>query len=174
MLRILVGSIVTVLALGVAAGLGFGTGAYDVAASRSEDVFDRLAAWAKVRSVSRQARSLSVPGVEGSAAIAKGLDHYAENCLPCHGARGVDGMEFREGMFPAPPAMDEDQVQHWSDRELFWIVKNGIRMTGMPAFGGNHSDDEIAAIVAFVRHAPQLTDGEVARLRRALPESHHH
>ncbi len=65
-------------------------------------------------------------------------------------------------------------MQRWSDPQLFWIVKNGIRMTGMPAFGGNHSDAEIADIVAFVRHAPKLGDAERDELRRALPQEHHH
>jgi mono/diheme cytochrome c family protein len=83
-------------------------------------------------------------------------------------------MEFEEGMSPAPPAIDEKQVQRWSDQELAWIVKNGIAMTGMPGFGGNHSDEEIAHIVAFVRHAPQLTAEEKARLHDALPHEHHH
>jgi hypothetical protein len=65
-------------------------------------------------------------------------------------------------------------VQRWSDGELFWIVKHGIRMTGMPAFGENHSDDEIAQIVAFVRHAPQVTETERQALAQALPAEHHH
>jgi mono/diheme cytochrome c family protein len=170
--RFVGGFVGALLVLGAGAALVFSIGAYDVAASRPADVMDRLAVWVKVRSVSRHAKSVSWPAARDAADIEKGLQHYSQNCLPCHGAPGVEGMAFREGMFPAPPEIDEDQVQRWSDSELFWIVKNGIRMTGMPAFGENHADEEIAAIVAFVRHAPKLTEPERARLRRVLPSVH--
>jgi mono/diheme cytochrome c family protein len=173
MARFVVGFVVALLALGAGAALVLSIGAYDIAASRSADVLDRVAIWVKNRSVARHAKSVSWPASRDAAEIEKGLEHYSHNCLPCHGAPGVEGMAFREGMFPSPPEIDEDQVQRWSDTELFWIVKNGIRMTGMPAFGENHADEEIAAIVAFVRHTPKLTEPERARLRRVLPSAHH-
>ena len=180
-----------VLGLLTAAGLAaaaillvFGTGSYSIAASRPADVLDRFGDWAKRRSVPEHAaaRQLAspVPGMArlpsagDPAAIAAGLEHYATNCLPCHSVPGIEGMEFHQGMLPEPPHIDAPQVQRWSDGELFWIVKHGIRMTGMPAFGENHSDEEIAQIVAFVRHAPQVTESERQALARALPAEHHH
>jgi mono/diheme cytochrome c family protein len=107
-------------------------------------------------------------------AVALGLTHYRENCLPCHEVPGVDAAEFHEGMNPSPPDMDAQAVQHQSDAELFWVIKNGIRMTGMPAFGGNHNDEEIRHIVAFVRHVTQLTDAERQALKSGAGEEHHH
>jgi mono/diheme cytochrome c family protein len=165
----------TALVLCVATtGLVLATGAYNISAQKPSNAFDRLADWVKVRSVSHHAAAERAAASKDPAAVAKGMEHYASNCLPCHGAPGLEGMEFEEGMSPAPPAIDEKQVQRWSDQELAWIVKNGIGMTGMPGFGETHSDEEIAQIVAFVRHAPQLTAEEKARLHDALPHEHHH
>ena len=77
-------------------------------------------------------------------------------------------------MNPAPPAID-GTLQGYTDAQLFWVIKNGLRATGMPAFGVNHKDDEIAAIAAFVRHAPHLTPEERKELADAAPrEDHHH
>jgi mono/diheme cytochrome c family protein len=165
----------TALVLCVATtGIVLATGAYNVSARQPSTAFDRLADWVKVRSVSHHAASEALTAAQDPAAVAKGLEHYASNCLPCHGAPGLEGMEFEEGMSPAPPDIAEKQVQRWSDLELAWIVKNGIGMTGMPGFGGTHSDEEIGQIVAFVRHAPRLTEAEKARLNEALPHEHHH
>jgi mono/diheme cytochrome c family protein len=77
-------------------------------------------------------------------------------------------------MNPAPPGLDSAHTQAFSDGALFWIVKNGIRASGMPAFGVNHQDAEIQDIVAFVRHVPKLTDEEKKELAAALPHEHHH
>jgi mono/diheme cytochrome c family protein len=173
-LRGFVGALVfLVLIAGLAAALVFGTGAWDVAASRKRPGFDRLADWTKVHSVQRHARSLTLPPA-GADAIAEGMEHYAENCLPCHGAPGVRPAEFHEGMNPEPPHVDSQTMQRWSDAELFWITKQGIAMTGMPAFGGNHDDTDIRNIVAFVRHAPQLTAAEKAELAEHAPKDEHH
>jgi mono/diheme cytochrome c family protein len=170
-----------VLGLLTAAGLAaavvllvFGTGTYSIAASRPPDVLDSFGDWAKRRSVPEHAAARQRTSTGDPAAIAAGLEHYATNCLPCHSVPGIEGMEFHEGMLPEPPHIDAPQVQRWSDGELFWIVKHGIRMTGMPAFGENHSDEEIAQIVAFVRHAPQVTETERQALAQALPAEHHH
>jgi mono/diheme cytochrome c family protein len=96
--------------------------------------------------------------------------------MPCHGAPEGSAAEFSQGLNPMPPALQVDMVQKgWTDAELFWIVKHGIRMTGMPAFGVNHKDEEIGDIVRFVRHMPKLTDEE-KKLLQAPPQGddHHH
>ena len=60
-------------------------------------------------------------------------------------------------MYPRAPELDSDEVQRWTDAELFWIIKNGLRMTGMPAFAHIHSDDEIADLARYVRSLGQET-----------------
>src|SRR5262249_46693987 len=134
--RFAVGFLTALVLCAATTGIVLATGAYNVSAREPSAALDRLAEWAKVRSVSHHAASGAAVGAQDPTAIAKGLEHYASNCLPCHGAPGLDGMEFEEGMSPAPPDIADKQVQRWSDLELTWIVKNGIGMTGMPGLPG--------------------------------------
>jgi len=150
------------------------TGRLPVAATTPADLVDRVAMTAKFEAVRRGGNGLQVTLPTDAAALARGREHYMENCLPCHGAPGVKPAEFAQGMNPAPPAID-GTLQGYTDAQLFWVIKNGLRATGMPAFGVNHKDDEIAAIAAFVRHAPHLTPEERKELADAAPrEDHHH
>ena len=77
-------------------------------------------------------------------------------CAVCHGVPGQDLPLLGEGMNPPPPKLESQQVQRRLDAELYWIIKNGIKMTGMPAFGPGHTDEELWAMVAFVRRLPDL------------------
>lgn len=108
----------------------------------------------------------------GSAVLAEGLAHYKDNCLVCHGVPGMKQSEIAEGMNPPPPLLND--LADMSDRELFFLIKNGIRMSGMPAFGSTHSDNEIWKTVAFVRHIPKITAQEREMLKPADEEEHHH
>ena len=173
-MKFFAGVVVTVLVVLAIGGFIFATGRYNVAATAPPDFTDKLAPWVLEKSIERGAKSVTDPVSKDPNAVALGLTHYRENCLPCHEVPGVDAAEFHEGMNPSPPDMDAQAVQHQSDAELFWVIKNGIRMTGMPAFGGNHNDEEIRHIVAFVRHTPQLTDAERQALKSGAPEEHHH
>jgi mono/diheme cytochrome c family protein len=173
-MKFFAGVVVTVLVVLAIGGFIFATGRFNVAATAPPDVADKVAPWVLDKSIKRGAKSVTDPVSKDPNAVALGLSHYRENCLPCHGAPGVEPAEFHEGMNPAPPEIESEDLQHASDAELFWVIKNGIRMTGMPAFGGNHNDEEIRHIVAFVRHTPQLTDAERQALKSGAPEEHHH
>ena len=125
-----------------------------------------LASWTVNRSVSVRAPDEQNPHANDAAAIADGLHHYREMCVQCHGAPGVKTAEFAVGLEPAPPNLS-DEANDWTDGQLFWIVKHGIRMTGMPAFGSTHSDDDIWKIVAFVRQLDHLTAEQKSQLKKA-------
>ena len=160
----------------VLAGIGaflVHTGRLPVAATTPPDLVDRVAMTAKFKAVQRGGNGLQVTLLTDAASIARGREHYVENCLPCHGAPGVKPAEFAQGMNPVPPDID-GALQNYTDAQLFWVIKNGIRATGMPAFGVNHKDEEIAAIAAFVRHAPHLTPEERKDLAGAAPHDDHH
>ena len=91
-----------------------------------------------------------VPGnIKDTSLIVVGFKHYNEMCVGCHGAPGVKPYELAEGLYPKPPELfkhaDEGDAQ-----EFFWIIKNGIKMTSMPAYGPTHDDTKIWAITAFV------------------------
>lgn len=122
----------------------------------------------------RTAPNATNPFANEPDAIAGGLTHYRENCLPCHGAPGVEPAELAKGLHPGAPELDSNDTQEMSDGELFWTIKNGVRMTGMPAFAPTHSDEEIWKIVAFVRHLHNLPPEERSQLQLGTAEEHHH
>ena len=173
-MKFFAGVVVTVLVGLAIGGFIFATGRFNVAAIAPPDFIDKVAPWALGKALDRRAREVTDPIAKDPGAVARGLSHYREDCLLCHGAPGVDAAEFQEGMNPTPPEIDAPPVQQASDAELFWVIKNGIRMTGMPGFGVNHKDEEIRHIVAFVRHVPQLTDAERQALKTGEGEEHHH
>lgn len=148
------------LLLGMAVGLAvIFTGAYDVAATREHLGVTRWALHELTeRSVARRAVPVTGAAPTDSAALAHGFEHFDGMCVSCHGAPGVERGEIGQGMNPEPPDLAEE-VEEWSDAELFWITKHGVRLAGMPAFGPTHSDEEIWALVGFMRRLPDM-DGE--------------
>lgn len=116
-------------------------------------------------SVALASRGIVVPKLGDDEVLGEGAEHYAEMCVTCHGAPGVDRGEIGQGLDPRPPRLDRGPAI--SDREAaetFWIVKHGIQMTGMPAFGKTHDDEKIWAITAFVRRLHGMSPEEYARL----------
>jgi hypothetical protein len=91
-----------------------------------------------------------------------GVDHFADHCAVCHGAPGVPKGDIAEGLYPQPPDLAVTSKRH-TDAELFWIMKHGIKMTGMPSWS-DHSDGELWATVAFIRKLPGMAPEEYAKL----------
>ena len=173
-MKFLLAILVVLLLAGGVAAFVVKTGRLPIAATTPPDFVDRVTMTAKFKAVVRGASGLQVTVPADAASVSRGREHYVENCLPCHGAPGVKPAEFAEGMNPKPPDID-GSLQNYTDAQLFWVIKNGIRATGMPGFGVNHKDEEIAAIAAFVRHTPRLTPEERKDLAAAAaPEDHHH
>jgi mono/diheme cytochrome c family protein len=118
---------------------------------------------ARDRSIRAHASGIAVPaGLDDPAQILAGVTHYAEHCAVCHGAPGVERGDLAEGLYPRPPNL-ADAAGIYTAGELFWIVKHGIRMTGMPAWG-DHSDEELWATVAFIEKLPAMTNQDYAKL----------
>jgi mono/diheme cytochrome c family protein len=151
------------------------TGLFDVAAVTPPSRFEqKIATFALRRSVARRAPRASNPMAASPEIWRAGLSHYKENCVMCHGAPGVEESEFGQGLNPPAPDLTLPAIQKMSDGELFWIVSNGIRMTGMPAFSPTHKPEEVWKIVAFVRHLPELSDEEEKALGSGADEKGHH
>jgi mono/diheme cytochrome c family protein len=160
-MKFLSGMLTAWVLLGVAAAAAVFTGAFNPAASVPPSALEkRLAGFALDRSVARRAPKGANPLASSPGAVRGGLGHYREMCVTCHGAPGVDASEAGEGLNPPAPDLTLARVQKRTDGELFWILQNGIRMTGMPAFGPTHKDEEVWKIVTFLRHLPQLTAEE--------------
>ena len=106
-------------------------------------------------------------------ALADGRAHWADHCASCHGNDGSGDTEIGRGMYPKPPDMRQEQTQKLTDGELFSIIKNGVRLTGMPAWGdaAGHDDADNWKLVHFIRHLPKLTQEEVTQMEMLNPKS---
>jgi len=111
-----------------------------------------LATKAKRWLVGRRARDITPPRVQdlGRARFV-GEMTFGGSCATCHGSDGRTPSDIGRSQYPPSPNLGSPAVQEWSDAELFWIIKNGIRHSGMPGFGRIHSDEEIWNLVRFVR-----------------------
>ena len=107
------------------------------------------------------------------AVIAEGLDHFADHCAVCHANNGGGDTAIGRSLYPRAPDMRQDETQRLSDGELFSIIENGVRLTGMPAWGNGTPEGERAswALVHAIRRLPRLTDDEVARMEALNPKT---
>src|SRR5512143_871196 len=154
------------LVTGAVVAVYLATGSFDAAATTPPQKLEtRLATFALNRSVARRASSEKNPFSASADVLREGFEHYKENCVVCHGAPGVDVAEIGQGLNPPAPELTLPRVQRRPDGELFWIVSNGIRMTGMPAFKPTHKPEEIWKIVAFMRHLEEITSEEQKALK---------
>ena len=110
----------------------------------------------KENSIESRIEDISVPDLNDSNMLKEGFEHYNEMCVSCHGAPGSEQTELSEGLNPPAPYLVKF-ANKIDPRELFWVTKNGIKMTGMPAWGKTHSDEKVWAIVAFMKKLPDLT-----------------
>lgn len=104
-------------------------------------------------------RELKNPLTETPLLRAEARDHFADHCAACHGNLGDGKTMLGEGLYPPPPDLRDAQTQKLTDGEIFYIIKNGIRFTGMPGFGGE--DNENWALVLFIRHLQNLSPAEL-------------
>jgi mono/diheme cytochrome c family protein len=111
--------------------------------------------FAKTRSVSTHAWGVDVPPLDDEALVLRGAGHYESGCLPCHGGPGRRLPLVMAAMTPPPPELT-NRIARWAPAELFSIVKHGIKFTGMPAWPSLQRDDEVWAMVAFLRRMPPL------------------
>jgi mono/diheme cytochrome c family protein len=100
--------------------------------------------------------------------------HFADHCASCHGNDGRGATLIGRGLYPKPPDMTQPDTQNLTDGELYYIIENGIRFTGMPAFGeeeGNEGNEESWALVHFIRLLPSMTEDEVIQMKKMNPKS---
>jgi mono/diheme cytochrome c family protein len=149
-------------------------GVYNIAAleQHTAPVY-KLMTYALRRSVKAHAADIPVPDLSSMQRISSGLIHYRSHCLQCHGAPGVPPQAFAIGLRPMPANLAA-AAREWSPPELFWVVKHGIKMTGMPAWEYRLHDEEIWDVVAFVEHMPALSPIEYAVLEESVTHAHEH
>jgi len=130
---------------------------------------------ARMRSIEVRAAAITVPpGLDDPAKVLTGTEHFAAHCAVCHGAPGVRRGDIGEGLYPSPPNLAL-AAGLYRPSELFWILKHGIKLTGMPAWS-DHRDDELWGIVALLEKLPGMSEQEYAELVMASTAhgGHHH
>ncbi len=152
--------IVVVLIVAVLAAM---SGLYDVAADSPHLALTRaIIDYVRESSIESRAEDIKVPPLGNSRMVAAGAGHYDAMCTACHLAPDMADNEMRPGMNPKPPELAKMSVG--DPAEQFWIVKHGIKMTAMPAWGPTHTDEEIWDIVAFLQKLPKLTPAQYRAL----------
>jgi mono/diheme cytochrome c family protein len=147
------------------------TGAYNVAATQPHWRFTNWLLHTELhQSVQRQARNIHAPPLDDPAFRERGLALYRGNCVPCHGAPGIAPHAFALGLLP-PPANLAFTAREWRPAELYWVVRHGVKATGMPAWAYRLPDRDLWAVVAFLQQLPKLSPAGYAELVRLHPET---
>ena len=123
--------------------------------------------------ISGSERSRTNPVPRSEEAVRAGLEHFADHCAVCHGNDGGGVTNFGRGMFPPSPDLRAEPTQRMTDGELFYIIENGVRFTGMPAFatGTAEGEEESWKLVHFIRRLPRLSELEMERMTELNPRS---
>jgi mono/diheme cytochrome c family protein len=160
------------LLIAVVAAVLVHMGSFDVAADKphSQPVF-WLMNTVRERSVAIRAADITVPGdLADAKRIASGAAQYDEMCSLCHLAPGMKRTEISRGLYPRAPELR--RKSELTPAEQFWVVKHGLKMTGMPAWGVTHDDELLWDVVAFLRKLPELTADQYQTLVKSAPKSH--
>ena len=129
--------------------------------------------------MAKTARRLSVPTSERNAMnpvaptsemLAEARAHFADHCAICHANNGSGKTEIGQNLYPKAPDMRLAQTQNLTDGEIYYTIHNGIRLTGMPAWGTNVKDEDSWKLVLFIRHLPQLTPEEEREMESLNPK----
>ena len=116
------------------------------------------------RSIAVRADALALPPLDDEGKVAAGARRYAALCVECHLAPGVSHSELRSGLYPHPPNLSQQAAG--DARREFWVIKHGIKMSAMPAWGRTLDDDAIWQLAAFLQRLPRLSPQSYAQLAR--------
>ena len=161
---------VALLVLIGAAAVGIYAGLYNIAADvpHTQPVYWLLET-VRDRSIAARASDVVVPNdLNDRTRISKGAGQYADMCSGCHLAPGMKRTEISQGLYPRAPELRRKTTL--TPAEQFWVVKHGIKMTGMPAWGVTHDDDLLWDVVAFVHKLPELTPEQYETLVKNAPK----
>ncbi len=148
-----------------------GSGAYNMAATEKHwGITEKIIEWVRENSIEARAKNLEVPPLDSAELLSKGAEHYSAMCTICHLAPGLEPTELSIGLYPQAPIfhqqapISDPMVQSNRAKEYFWVIKNGLKMTAMPAWGLSHDDDTIWAMTAFILEISDMTPKQYENL----------
>jgi mono/diheme cytochrome c family protein len=167
--------ILVVAVLGAGALLYVWSGSYNIAATEPHwTVTSALIEMLRDRSVAARSDGIKAPDLNEPQLKEAAFSHYHQMCRLCHGAPAYPPEEFARGFYPAPPSMMSGHIQaELGEAELYWIVKHGLKMTGMPAFGPTHDEKELWGLVALAKEMPQTSPAQYRQRVEAEQASEH-
>lgn len=167
------GGIATIVIVVIAAAIYAALGFYNIAADAPHlGVTKSVIGFVRDRSVAARVGDIVVPSLNEPGRIADGASDYDAMCTSCHLAPGMPENEMRPGLYPKPPKLAA--IPAAPPAVQFWIIKHGIKMSGMSAWGKTHSDEEIWNMVAFLQKLPKLTPGQYKMLVGIAVGHHDH
>ena len=183
-MKILLTIVLTLLAAAaIAAGMIHGGGLTNFAADEPHaEVINGVIAFTRERFIAARSEDIEVPDLNDPQRIADGAAHYVPMCADCHLGPGTQDTEIRRGLYPQPPNLAQPSGHKGghdhSNREVsakrqFWIIKHGIKMTGMPAWGSTHDDEAIWGLVAFLQKLPEMPVQEFTALSQGAAADGH-
>ena len=166
---------VVILAAGALGTVAFLKWAHGFSARDEPPAFEKLVAQRLRRlSYPRDLRASTNPVPASPEALSEARAHFADHCAYCHGNDGRGQTEVGQRLYPRAPDMTRPDTQSLTDGEIFHVIKYGVRLTGMPAWGAETStDDDLATwkLVHFIRHLPQISPAELEEMKRLNPRS---
>jgi len=159
-------AIAALLLLAAAASATIYSGVYDVSAMRQHTAPVYWVLEATMRqAVRRRAADITPPPLSDPKLVRRGFLLHRDSCVQCHGAPGISPHDVGKGLLPLPGNLVQTAME-WSAAEIYWVTHNGLKMTGMPAWGMRYRDADLWAIVAFVKRLPGMTAADYAEMLR--------
>ena len=168
-------SLILLLIAIVAAAFGVALVRRGFSARETPSAVEKLAAiTARQLAVPSIYKRLLNPSLASAENLQAGMEHFSDHCATCHANDGSGDTLFGKGLYPKPPDMRTGETQNKSDGELYYTIENGIRLSGMPAFGEEHiagGDTDTWKLVLFIRHLPTLTADELNQMEQMNPKT---
>ncbi len=161
--------------------IALGSGAYNMAATEKHWLItEKIIEWVRESSIKSRAKDLQAPSLDDKDLLLAGAEHYAAMCTECHSAPGHELTELSQGLYPQAPIFykhepttdTEEKVEHI--KTYFWVIKNGLKMTAMPAWGLSHDDKTIWAMAIFVDKLKGMTIEQYDKLTDSGNDHGHH
>jgi len=169
------------LAATIAVGYVLSTGVYNMAATEKHWlVTEKLIEWMRINSIAARADDLQIPEMDNPDYLTVGAVHYDAMCTGCHLAPGLEPTELAQGLYPQAPVFDQRQPLGSTEaieqqaRAYFWVIKNGIKMTAMPAWGLTHDDETLWAMAFFVQQLSGMPIDQYRKLTHPVNQDNDH
>ncbi|WP_457668832.1 c-type cytochrome [Thiolapillus sp.] len=160
--KLITGLLIVVLA---AAGIFIWSGVFNVAANEKHwGITTQVLETVRERSIHVRSKDIAVPSLEEPGMLSRGARNYSAMCAQCHLAPGMKETELSLGLYPAPPAFYRTKHGIHDPAATFWTIRNGLKLTGMPAWGAFHTDQQIWELVAFLSKVEGMSEEEYRAL----------